>query len=147
MRSKPLSLCGYWQRPDLQKQTFQDGFLITQDLGYLDADGYLYVTGRVDEVINSGGYKYDPAQIEAAIAPFLEGEMLCVFAVPDLSGALGQVPCLVVERAAHQGDAMPLEVVADPLSNHPLKTRLPNPKKAYVISSIPTGTGKIKESC
>lgn len=58
---------GYYNRPDLNEQLFEDGWLHTEDLGWFDEDGYLYFTGRLDDMIKTGGENVYPAEIEQVI--------------------------------------------------------------------------------
>ena len=63
---------GYWNKPDETAETIQDGWLHTGDIGQIDDDGYLMITGRKKEIIvNSGGDNIAPARLEA---------MLCIHA-------------------------------------------------------------------
>ena len=55
---------GYWHEPELTKRTIVDGVIYMSDLGYLDEDGYLYLVGRRDDVINVGGLKVSPTEVE-----------------------------------------------------------------------------------
>ncbi|MET8873256.1 AMP-binding protein [Nocardia sp. NPDC004604] len=65
------------------------GFITVGDTGYLDHDGYLYLTGRSSEIIISGGINIYPAEIEAAIAAINGVEDVAVFAIPH-HGDLGE---------------------------------------------------------
>lgn len=61
-------MAGYWQNPRATEETIRNGWLYTGDLGYLDADGYLYVLGRSKSLLIGGdGEKYSPEGIEEAI--------------------------------------------------------------------------------
>jgi long-chain acyl-CoA synthetase len=62
--SGPTVAQGYWNDPTLTSQTLRDGWLHTGDLGRLDADGFLFVTGRKKDLINVGGYKVRPEEVE-----------------------------------------------------------------------------------
>src|SRR6185437_11023201 len=61
----PNVIAGY--ECDAGASSFEDGWFRTGDLGYLDADGYLYITGRLREVINRGGEKIAPREIEEVL--------------------------------------------------------------------------------
>ncbi len=55
---------GYWNEPELTAKTVVDGIIYMTDLGYIDDDGYLYLVGRRDDVINIGGLKVAPTEVE-----------------------------------------------------------------------------------
>ena len=55
---------GYWNEPELTAQTIHDGVIYMTDLGYIDDEGYLYLVGRRDDVINIGGLKVAPTEVE-----------------------------------------------------------------------------------
>ena len=73
-------MAGYWKNEKATRETIRDGWLYTGDLGYLDADGFLYVLGRMKSLlIASDGEKYSPETIEEAItdaSPYIEQIML-----------------------------------------------------------------------
>jgi acyl-CoA synthetase (AMP-forming)/AMP-acid ligase II/acyl carrier protein len=58
---------GYEGEPQANVDSFRDGWFYTGDVGYLDADGYLFLTGRVKEIINRGGEKISPEEIDHAL--------------------------------------------------------------------------------
>jgi acyl-CoA synthetase (AMP-forming)/AMP-acid ligase II len=59
---------GYWRRPEETAAAFIDGWFHTGDLGYLDADGYLFIVGRKKDMIISGGLNVYPAEVEKVVA-------------------------------------------------------------------------------
>jgi len=63
----PAVMHAYRNNPDANHSAFRDGWLRTGDLGRLDADGYLFVTGRIKEMINRGGEKILPGEIEDSL--------------------------------------------------------------------------------
>jgi long-chain acyl-CoA synthetase len=73
-------MAGYWKNDKATRETIREGWLYTGDLGYLDADGFLFVLGRVKSLlIGSDGEKYSPEMIEEAVAaasPAIEQIML-----------------------------------------------------------------------
>ena len=59
---------GYWKRPDADGKALRGGWYFTGDTGYVDADGDLFVTGRVDDMIISGGENISPVDIESVLS-------------------------------------------------------------------------------
>ena len=66
--SNPEAFSGYWRRPDADAKSIRDGWYFTGDLAVADEDGDLWVSGRVDDMINSGGENIYPEEIERALA-------------------------------------------------------------------------------
>jgi hypothetical protein len=62
----PAVMLGYENDPEANRLAFHEGWFRTGDLGHLDPDGYLYITGRIKEMINRGGLKVAPAEVDAA---------------------------------------------------------------------------------
>ena len=60
----PEAFAGYWNRPDADAKAIRDGWYFTSDLAVADEDGDLWVSGRVDDMINSGGENIYPEEIE-----------------------------------------------------------------------------------
>ena len=65
----PGVIRGYEGDPEADRLAFHDGWFRTGDLGYMDADGYLFITGRIKELINRGGLKVSPARSTVVHAP------------------------------------------------------------------------------
>jgi 2-furoate---CoA ligase len=59
---------GYWRRPEADAKALRDGWYFTGDTGYFDGDGDLFVTGRVDDMIISGGENISPVEIESCLS-------------------------------------------------------------------------------
>jgi 2-furoate---CoA ligase len=59
---------GYWQRPDANAKALRQNWYFTGDTGYFDADGDLFVTGRVDDMIITGGENVSPVEIESCLS-------------------------------------------------------------------------------
>lgn len=88
-----MVMSGYWNRPELSVETIVDGWLLTNDLVYFE-DGYVYMLGRADDIINVGGEKVSPIEIENAAGQF-PGIYECACAgVPDPDEVFGQIPVL-----------------------------------------------------
>ncbi|WP_019546594.1 class I adenylate-forming enzyme family protein [Streptomyces sulphureus] len=89
---------GYWNRPEQSARTFRSDGLWSGDLGYLDEDRYLHITGRKTEMIISGGFNVYPAEIERVIGAHGDVGMVAVVGVPDPEW--GETPVAVVVPAA-----------------------------------------------
>lgn len=59
---------GYWRRPDANAKALRDGWYFTGDTGFIDGDGDLFVTGRVDDMIITGGENVSPVEIESCLS-------------------------------------------------------------------------------
>ncbi|HLI23552.1 MAG TPA: AMP-binding protein, partial [Acidimicrobiales bacterium] len=66
--ASPEAFTHYWNRPDADARAISDGWYLTGDLGYLDADGDLWVQGRVDDMIITGGENVFPSEVEDLLA-------------------------------------------------------------------------------
>lgn len=71
------TMVGYWDAED-NEEAFVDGFVRTGDCGYVAEDGYVYLTGRMKEMINVGGEKVSPAEVEETICRLGVGDCVCV---------------------------------------------------------------------
>ena len=79
----PLVMNGYLDRPDLTAQTIVDGWLHTGDLAMMDDRGYVYIRARLRELINTGGFKVFPGDVEAVLAKHPAVAECSVFGAPD----------------------------------------------------------------
>jgi acyl-CoA synthetase (AMP-forming)/AMP-acid ligase II len=79
----PALTAGYLNDDEANKESFVDGWFRTGDVGHLDADGYLYLTGRIKELIDRGGEKVAPAAVEAVLLSNPAVLDAAVFGVPD----------------------------------------------------------------
>ena len=105
----PGMMRGYWRNPEATREAFTDGWFRTGDVGYLDADGYLYLVDRIKDVIMRGGYSVYPREVEDALYEHPAVSEAAVVGVPD--DLLGEeVVAVVVPRAGHDCD--PAEVRA-----------------------------------
>ena len=73
--------------PELSEKVYHNGYFLTNDLGYFDMDGFLYILGRMDDVINVGGLKLLPSEVEKA-AMEIKGieECLCYGVTNPVTG-------------------------------------------------------------
>lgn len=90
----PFLMPGYYGKPELTARTIHDGWLLTGDLGRVDEDGFLYLVDRVKDMIDSGGVKIYPHDIEEVIARHPQVAEAVVFGVPD--NKWGETPLAAV---------------------------------------------------
>ena len=74
---------GYWHRPDADRKALKEGWYFTSDTGYFDADGDLFVTGRVDDLIITGGENVSPVEIENVLSMHPQVEEVVVVGLAD----------------------------------------------------------------
>jgi len=79
----PSTITGYFDNPAKTAETFRDGWLHTGDLGRLDAEGYLTISGRVKDMIITGGQNVHAAEVEAAILAYPGVADCAVIGLPD----------------------------------------------------------------
>ncbi len=79
----PQVMKGYWQRPDATAEVLKDGWLRTGDVGYMDADGYVFLVDRLKDLILCGGYNVYPRVIEEACYEHPAVEEVTVIGVAD----------------------------------------------------------------
>jgi 2-furoate---CoA ligase len=74
---------GYWRRPDADAKALRDGWYFTGDTGFFDTDGDLFVTGRVDDMIITGGENVSPVEIESCLSLHPDVAEVAVAGLPD----------------------------------------------------------------
>ena len=78
-----LVMAGYWNRPEATAEAIPDGWLRTGDAGYLDADGYLFITDRIKDMIISGGSNIYAREVEDALLRCPAIDQVAVIGIPD----------------------------------------------------------------
>ena len=124
-----------------------DGWLRTGDLGTLDEDGYLYLIGRTDDVINRGGEKVYPRDIEEAI--LVDPDVMAAAVVAEDDAVLGQVPVafLVLQSGVDASDTSTVGYVVNRVRKGLDATlvRSQQPVAIHVVEALPAGpTGKVQ---
>ncbi|MGL6211545.1 MAG: acyl-CoA synthetase [Paracoccaceae bacterium] len=125
---------------DKNKDLFAEGrFLRTGDLGRLDADGYLYITGRAKDLIIRGGHNIDPAIIEEAMMGHPSVAFAGAIGQPDAHA--GELPCVYVELI--KGAEVEVDDLMAFAKDH-IHERAAQPKHLEVLSELPkTAVGKV----
>ncbi len=90
----PFLMTGYYKRPDLTAQAIRDGWLFSGDMGYVDVDGFLHLVDRKKDMIDSGGVKVYPRDVEEVVARHPAVREVAVFGIPDAKW--GETPVAAV---------------------------------------------------
>jgi acyl-CoA synthetase (AMP-forming)/AMP-acid ligase II/acyl carrier protein len=130
---------GYENNPEANRSAFTAGWFRTGDQGYLDQDGYLSLTGRLKEIINRGGEKISPREVDEILLDHPAVAQVVTFAIPDAT--LGEEVGAVV--VLHQGAEATEREIRDFAA-----TRLADfkvPRTVVFLDEIPKGpTGKLQ---
>ncbi|GAA0513964.1 4-chlorobenzoate--CoA ligase [Saccharopolyspora subtropica] len=138
----PEAFAGYWNRPDADAKSIRGGWYFPGDLAVADEDGDLWVSGRVDDMINSGGENIYPDEIENALIRCPEVADVVVVGMPD--DRWGQaVTAFFVPAAGHTPEDAAAALTAYIRSGSGLPP-LKRPKKVIAVAEIPkSAVGKI----
>jgi acyl-CoA synthetase (AMP-forming)/AMP-acid ligase II len=136
----PFMANHYIGRPEQTAKVFVDGWINSRDIGHVDADGYIYMEGRSDDMIITGGENVHPGEVEGVIAELPDVVESAVFGVPDpLWGR--KVAALVVSRSGNLDAAQVVEHCRGRLAGYKI------PKTVVFLDELPkTATGKIVRS-
>jgi acyl-CoA synthetase (AMP-forming)/AMP-acid ligase II len=99
----PFVMQGYWGKPQLTAETLRDGWIFSGDIGYLDDEGYLYLVDRKKDMIDSGGVKVYPRDIEEIAARHPAVAEVAVFGIPH--DTWGETPVAAVVLKSGANDA------------------------------------------
>ncbi|MGH8989896.1 MAG: AMP-binding protein [Acidimicrobiales bacterium] len=138
-----------YRSPGYEDRVDPEGWLETGDLGYMDAEGYLFLVGRADDVINRGGEKFYPREVEDAVVGVPGVSSVAI--VGREHEVLGQVPVayLVVDGVHEEGDGPLAAAVVERVHDRCAQS-LSRPKRPvayHVVEQFPQGaTGKVRRS-
>jgi acyl-CoA synthetase (AMP-forming)/AMP-acid ligase II len=133
----PNVVSGYENNPEANAKSFTNGWFRTGDQGFLDSDGYLILTGRIKELINRGGEKIAPREIDELLLTHPAVSEAVAFGVPHATWG-EEVAAAVVLREP-QTEAQILVFCKERLAD------FKRPKKVFIVESIPrTASGKIQ---
>lgn len=134
----PTITPGYADRPEATRSAFRDGWFSTGDIGYLDADGYLYVLDRRNDLIISGGENIYPAEIESVLSAHPDVTEAGVCGQDDLQW--GQVPIAFV--GLRSGSTADADNILDYARQHLARYKIPH--AIYFVDALPrNSSGKL----
>jgi acyl-CoA synthetase (AMP-forming)/AMP-acid ligase II len=135
--SSPMIMSGYWNDPDQTAEKRKGHRVHTGDVGRMSEDGYLYLVGRKNDLINSGGYNVYPGEVEEAMRTIPGIRDVAVTCVPDEEWGERVVAAVVLDDGAHLA---PGEIIA---GTRAVVAGYKTPKEVLVVRELPlTVNGK-----
>ncbi len=133
---------GYWRMPEKTKAELRDdGFFITGDLGHIDPQGYVYISGRGKDLIISGGFNVYPAEVEGAVEALAGVAECAVIGVPHADFGEGVVAVVTPKPGTVLDEKQMVTALAGELAKYKL------PKRIYFTDSLPRNAmGKVQKN-
>jgi acyl-CoA synthetase (AMP-forming)/AMP-acid ligase II len=130
---------GYENNPSANAASFVRGWFRTGDQGYLDADGYLKISGRIKEIINRGGEKVSPLEVDDVLLEHPSVRQAVTFAMPHKSLGEEVAAAIVLTEGASLTAAELQDFAASTLASYKV------PRKIVILEEVPKGpTGKVQ---
>ena len=135
----PNVISGYLEAPELNRNAFINGWFRTGDIGSLDTDGFLTLHGREKEIINRGGEKISPLEIDQALLRHPEVAEAAAFAIPHPRLGEDVAAAVVLKEGARVSPMDLREFLASQLALFKV------PRRIVLVDHLPKGvTGKIQ---
>jgi acyl-CoA synthetase (AMP-forming)/AMP-acid ligase II len=129
---------GYWRRDQENKLAFNSGWFRTGDLGFVDENGYLYLRGRLGDVIKSGGEKVVPAEVEEVLMQHEAIAETAVAGIPDPQWGELVAAAIVLKKGVQYDEESILQHCKHALAKYKI------PKLMMVVESLPrNANGKL----
>ena len=132
---------GYENNPDANKNSFSNGWFRTGDQGYFDKDGYLKISGRLKEIINKGGEKISPLEVDNILMDHPMIEQAVCFGYEDKMLGEDIATAIIVKQG--------MDCSEDDVKNYANEklAKFKIPKKIFFVDEIPKGaTGKLQRN-
>ncbi|WP_342363753.1 acyl-CoA synthetase [Terrarubrum flagellatum] len=135
----PAVFAGYYDNPEANAKAFRDGWFRTGDLGHMDEEGFIYITGRASDMYISGGSNIYPREIEEKILTHPAIGEAAVLGVPDpMWGEVGVAVCVARAGAAPPGEAEIIAFLSEKVPRYKM------PKRFFFWDALPkSGYGKV----
>ena len=128
---------GYWNRPEINAELFDDGWFRTGDVAYLDDESYLFIVDRIKDLIIRGGENIGCGQVEAALLLHPDVQEAAVYAVPD--ERLGEE----VAATVYGSESLNTDTLRDFLQEHLARFAVPRYIQSSAVPLPRTASGKI----
>ncbi len=140
--SGPNVFKGYWRMPEKTKSEFRpDGYLITGDIGKIDAKGYVSIVGRGKDLVITGGYNVYPKEIEVEIDQLPGVVESAVIGVPHPDFGEGVTAVVVAKKGAQIDEKAVLGALDGKLA------KFKQPKRVFFLDDLPRNTmGKVQKN-
>ncbi len=133
--SGPSVFRGYWERSDETEKVLRQGWLLTGDLAYLDADGFIFIRGRKRDMIKTGGVNVYPAEIEPVLESHASVVEAAVVGIPDKEWGEKVVAFIVAKSPI--GAPELIDFCRDKLAAYK------RPKQIVFVDEFPMRAGKV----
>jgi acyl-CoA synthetase (AMP-forming)/AMP-acid ligase II len=134
------AMSGYWRREDLTAKTLRDGWVHSNDMARIDEDGFVYLLGRKDEMIISGGYNIAPREVEDVLYQHPGVQEAAVLGEADPEWGQAVVAYVCLKDGGDEREASALLEFAKPLLG------FKRPKRVYLMRELPKNpAGKIQK--
>ena len=134
----PGVFAGYWNNAQANEKALKGGWFHTGDLGHLDEEGFLYITGRASDMYISGGSNVYPREAEEVLLTHPAVTEVAILGVPDPKWGESGVAVVVLEEGAQAGEAELLDWFEDKLAKYK------RPRRVFFWDELPkSGYGKV----
>ncbi len=141
-RSDPGLMIGYWRRPDEEAEVFRGEWFLGGDAGVMDDEGYVAHLGRHNDLMNAGGFRVSPAEVEHELAKHPRVADVGVTEVSVRDGVSIIAAFVVVQDEGKSGIAADLDAFASTTL-----AAYKRPKEYLIVQALPkTANGKLKRS-
>jgi acyl-CoA synthetase (AMP-forming)/AMP-acid ligase II len=130
-------MAGYWHEESATRDAMRDGWIYTGDLGYQDADGYIFLSGRAKDFIKRGGEMVSPEEVEMVLRSHPEVDDAAVIGVPDVEWG-EEVRAVVVGRSGEVTEKQIIEFCREKLAG------FKRPRSVVFVDELPRNVmGKV----
>jgi malonyl-CoA/methylmalonyl-CoA synthetase len=138
----PNVCAGYWRSPEkTQADRTPDGFFRTGDLGRIDSDGYLHISGRAKDLVITGGYNVYPKEVEMELDALPGITESAVFGVPHADFGEGVTAAVTIQSGIQLEEDALLRALRDRLASYKV------PKRILIVDELPRNTmGKVQKN-